>query len=262
MSHWIDSHAHLNAKQFADDLDATVERMRAAGVGEVINIGTDLEDSAVVAAMAEQREGFWATVGVHPHNAKGWDASSAEALRALAARPRVVGIGEIGLDYHYDFAPRDVQAEVFAEQLRLADALELPVVIHCREAMADTLAILDAHKDGGYRGVFHCFGGDAEEAGEVLRRGFHVSFTGPVTFKKAEATREAARAVPLERMLVETDCPYLAPVPKRGKRNEPAFVVHTAAKLAELHEQPLERFREQMARNTRALFPRMAAELG
>lgn len=254
---WIDSHAHLEDKAFDEDRAAVLERAREAGVAEVVNIGTDVARSRAVLALAREHAGLWAVVGVHPHHARSWDDAARAALVELAADPRVVGIGEIGLDYHYDFSPREDQARAFAAQLILADELDLPIVIHCREAMADTLAQLDAHKTSPYRGVFHCFGGDVDEAQAVLARGFHVSFTGPLTYKKADATRAAAKAVPLDRQLVETDCPYLAPVPRRGKRNEPALVVHTAARLAELHDVSVEQLAEITRANTRALFTRM-----
>lgn len=266
---WIDSHAHLGAEPFADDLDDVLARAVEAGVTEVVNIGTQLDDSRALVELAREVAGragaprLWSTVGVHPSHADRWDDSSADALRALAAAPEVVGLGEIGLDFYWDSnPPEDVQRAVFAEQLALADELALPIVIHCRDALPQTLEVLDAHaarrgQAGGYRGVFHCFGGTAADVPGLLERGFHLSFTGPVTFKKAEATREAARAVPPERLLVETDCPYLAPVPRRGKRNEPAYVVHTARKLAELHGIAEADFAALTTATTRALFAKM-----
>ncbi len=257
---WIDSHAHLDAAQFAGEVPLVVERARAAGVTDVVDIGTDVDSSRAVVALAEAHAGLWAVIGVHPHHAQRFDALAPAALTELAAHPRVVGYGEIGLDYHYDFCPRDVQREAFARQLELAAALSLPIVIHCREAMADTLAVLDAHGPR-HAGVFHCFAGDADEARAVVARGFHVSFTGPITYPKGEDRRAAARAVPLDRLLVETDCPYLSPIPHRGKRNEPAFVVHTARALAQVHGLTEEELSRVTRANTLALFTRMGGEV-
>jgi TatD DNase family protein len=220
----IDSHCHLDGKPFAADRQAVIRRAREAGVDTLVAIGLQ-----PAVELAEADENIYAVVGVHPHEAA--QASGLEAA-PLLSHPKVVAVGEIGLDYHYDFSPRDTQRAVFEGQLQLAAEANLPVVIHTREAWADTVAILKAH--GPRRGIFHCFSGGPAEAEEALALGFHLSFSGIITFPKAEDIREAARLAPLDRLLVETDAPYLAPVPFRGKRNEPAYIVHTARRLAEL----------------------------
>jgi len=245
----IDSHTHLDDAQFDEDRAAVIERARAAGVERMLAIGTgggppDLEAGVRLAA---EYPFMLATVGVHPHDAKKATEETFERLRALAAHPKVVAIGEIGLDYHYDFSPRDVQRAVFARQLNMAAEAALPVIIHTREAWQDTREILQREWRGA--GIMHCFTGDAAQAREALDLGFHLAFGGVLTFPKAEAVREAARIAPADRLLVETDCPYLAPVPHRGKRNEPAFVVETARRLAEVRGQAVEEIAELTAGN-------------
>jgi TatD DNase family protein len=237
---FVDSHAHIDGPEFDADRDEVVARARAAGVVAILNVGTgdphgtDLQRAVSV---AERYEGVYAAVGVHPHDARLFDERAAERVYELArSSERVIAWGEIGLDYHYDNSPREVQREVFARQLRLARELKLPVVIHSREADAETVEILKSEWGGAGRGgIMHCFGGGQEMAEGVLELGFMISFAGNVTFKKAEALREVARRVPVERLLVETDCPFLTPVPFRGRRNEPARVVETARFLADLH---------------------------
>ena len=237
---FVDSHAHIDGAEFDADRDEVVARAREAGVVAILNVGTgdphgaDLERAVRV---AEHYEGVYAAVGVHPHDARLFDERAAERVLELAqSSERIIAWGEIGLDYHYDNSPREVQREVFTRQLRMARDLSLPVVIHSREADADTLETLRAESNGaGRAGIMHCFGGGYELAAGVLELGFMISFAGNVTFKKAEALRDVARRVPLERLLIETDCPFLTPVPFRGRRNEPARVVETASALAELH---------------------------
>jgi TatD DNase family protein len=231
----IDSHCHLADEAFEDDLDAVIERARTAGVTEAVCIlaaGDDEEAEGARIVHAKWDAVRFAT-GVHPHSAGPYvgRASDAAAIaRTEAAAFRACAIGEIGLDYHYDFAPRDVQRDVFAAQLDLARELALPVIVHTREATDDTFAMLaDAP---GVRGVFHCFTGDAAMARRAVEIGFYVSFAGIVTFPKAGDLREAAAIVPADRLLIETDSPYLAPVPHRGKRNEPSFVGQVLATLA------------------------------
>jgi len=230
----VDSHCHLDDKQFAADRDAVIDRARAAGVERMMAIGTgdgppDLETAV---RLADAFPFFYATVGVHPHDASKAVDESFDRLRDLLAHPKVLALGEIGLDYHYDFSPRDTQRAVFVRQLELAREAGIPIVIHTREAWTDTLQILRENYSGA--GVFHCFTGGPAEAREALDLGFHLSFGGVLTFPKAEPVREAARLTPPDRLLVETDAPYLAPVPHRGKRNEPAFLVDTVRKLAEI----------------------------
>jgi TatD DNase family protein len=232
----IDSHCHLDSDQFDADREQVIQRALDAGVGHMVAIGTgngppDLEAGI---RLAGKYEAFYATVGVHPHDASKAVPETFEHLADLSRHPKVVAIGEMGLDYHYDFSPRDVQRRVFIEQMRIAAEARKPIVIHTREAWEDTISVIRSNWDPSLGGVMHCFSGGPKEAQEALELGFYLGFGGVVTFPKALDLQEAARQAPLDRILVETDAPYLAPVPKRGKRNEPAFVVETAKKLAAL----------------------------
>lgn len=245
----IDSHSHLDDAQFNEDRAAVIGRARAAQVERMLAIGTgggppDLEAGVRLAA---EYPFVLATVGVHPHDAAKAAEATFERLRALAAHPKVVALGEIGLDYHYDFSPRHVQRAVFSRQLAIAAEAALPIVIHTREAWDDTFEILRREWRG--EGILHCFTGDAEQARQALDAGFHLAFGGVLTFPKAEQVREAARTTPADRLLIETDCPYLAPVPHRGKRNEPAFVVETARRLGQVRGQAAEEIAELTADN-------------
>jgi TatD DNase family protein len=230
----IDSHCHLDAEKFSQDLDAVLDRAALAGVTRLLSIGTGDGPPELDRAvrLADRYQQVYASVGVHPHDAAKMTANSYSDLRALAQHPKVVAFGEIGLDFHYDFSPRDVQREVFIEQLRLAKDLSLPVIIHTREAWKDTLDLLRQHWNGP--GIMHCFTGDAAQAEEALAMGLHLAFGGVLTFRTAENVREAARITPDDRLLIETDAPYLAPIPWRGKRNEPSFMTETIKKLAEV----------------------------
>jgi TatD DNase family protein len=235
----IDSHCHLDSKQFDDDRDLVIERALTAGVETMVAIGTgdgppDLEAGV---RLADRYPFFLATVGVHPHDAAKASPEIFSRLVELMKHPKVVALGEIGLDYHYDFSPRDVQRDVFIEQMRIARDAGKPIVIHTREAWDDTIALLREHWQG--TGIMHCFSEGPERAREALDLGFYLSFGGIVTFPKAVEVQESARSTPGDRILVETDAPYLAPVPRRGKRNEPAFVMDTARKLAELRGETL-----------------------
>lgn len=245
----VDSHVHLDDSKFDADREQTIERALAAGVECMMAIGTgggppDLE---VAVRQAERHPFIYATIGVHPHDASKATPETFARMRQLAAHPKVLAVGEIGLDYHYDFSPREVQRAVFEQQLALAAESGKPIVIHTREAWDDTLAILRAHWQGG--GIMHCFTGDEAQARQALDLGFHLSFGGVLTFPKADAVRQAARVAPEDRLLVETDCPYLAPVPHRGKRNEPAFVVETVRRLAEVRGSAPEAVAEATTRN-------------
>lgn len=231
----VDSHCHLDDEQFAQDRDATIERACAAGIERMMAIGTgggppDLE---VAIRLAAQYAFIYATVGVHPHDAAKATPETFSRMAELARQPKVLAIGEIGLDYHYDFSPRDVQRSVFAAQLELAARTRKPIVIHTREAWEDTLALI---RESGLPngGIMHCFTGGPKEAEQALELGFHLSFGGILTFPKADNVRQAAALTPEDRVLVETDAPYLAPVPHRGKRNEPAYMVETARRLGEV----------------------------
>jgi TatD DNase family protein len=236
---FIDSHAHLDGEEYDADRDEVMARAREAGVVAILNVGTgDPHSGALERAVrvAEKYEGVYAAAGVHPHDARLFDETAERRLEEIVrGSERVIAWGEIGLDYHYDHSPREVQREVFARQLRLARAARLPVIIHSREADDETVAILRQEWQGSeLGGIMHCFGGSLTMAQSVLELGFTISFAGNVTFKKAESLREAARVVPLDRLLIETDCPFLTPVPFRGKRNEPARVLEVARCLAEL----------------------------
>jgi TatD DNase family protein len=241
----VDSHCHIDGDAFDADRAEVIERARAAGVEQMVVIGGD-----TAVQLAEQHEFIFATVGIHPHEASQASDDVFAKMERLLEHPKVIAVGEIGLDYHYDFSPRETQRAVFIRHLRMARGRK-PVVIHTREAWADTLAILEEHWDGP--GIFHCFTGGPGEAQEALERGFHLSFGGIVTFPKAQENREAARLTPEDRLLVETDSPYLAPAPHRGKRNEPAFVAETVKRLAEVRETTA----EHVAAVTSANFARL-----
>ena len=238
---FVDSHCHIDGPDYDADRDEVIARAREAGVTTMLNVGTGDPHSGAferAVALAEQRPEVYGAIGVHPHDAKLFDKAAQQRLIDLAKQStRVVAWGEIGLDYHYDHSPREVQREVFRRQLGIARELNLPVVIHSRTADEDTIAIWrEELSDYSRAGVLHCFGGSLEMAEEAIELGFFVSFAGNLTFKKADDLRAIARKLPLERLLVETDCPYLTPVPFRGKRNEPARVVETAKFLAELKD--------------------------
>lgn len=258
----IDSHAHVSSERFARDRDEVLARARAAGVQAFVDVGCSLESSRAALALAEAHaEGqpqVWAAVGVHPHDAKDWGDATRPALEAMSHSPRVVAIGETGLDFHYDLSPRDVQRRVFQEQLRLAQDLDKPLVLHVREAYDEALGTLDEvlgpWPGDAPRGVSHCFTGTADQALGFVRRGFYVSFTGVVTFKSAAQVQAAAQAVPLDALMVETDCPYMAPAPHRGRRCEPAFVVETARAVARLRGVDDEQVFSATLGNTRRVF--------
>lgn len=256
----FDTHAHLHAEQFDADRDAVIRRMREAGIAGVVTIGTDVPASRAAIDLADQHPDIWATVGVDPHEAASFGDSTLDELRELAGSPRLVAIGEIGLDYYWDKASRRVQASVFERQLDLARALRLPVVIHNREAHADMLAMLREwagdHPRRGVRplGVLHCFSGDVDMALESVDLGFMISLAGPVTFKNAKKPMAVAEAVPLEWLVIETDAPYLAPHPHRGQRNEPAYLRLTAQRIADIKGIPLETVAEATLANSKALF--------
>lgn len=253
----VDSHCHLDDEQFDSDRDAVMERALAAGVSSMLAIGTGDGPPDLEAAirLAVQYPSMYATVGVHPHEASKCGHEVLERLRDLARHAKVVAVGEIGLDYHYDFSPRDVQRNVFIEQIRLAGAAGKPIVIHTREAWDDTVSILREHGSPA-GGIMHCFTGGPKEAEQALGLNFHLSFGGVLTFHKAEPLRQAAAMVPEYRLLIETDAPYLAPVPYRGKRNEPAFVLETARKLAHIRGVKV----EQIAHITTRNFERLCVE--
>ena len=236
---FIDSHCHIDGPEYNADREEVIARAHAAGVTTMLNVGTGDPHSGAferAVALAEKHEEVYCAIGVHPHDAKLFDNAAQQRLMDLANQcGRVIAWGEIGLDYHYDHSPRDVQREVFRRQLLIARELQLPVVIHSRDADDDTIEILRGRSTNrNHTGVLHCFGGTLKMAEQAIDLGFYVSFAGNLTFKKADDLRAIAQALPLDRLLIETDCPYLTPVPFRGKRNEPARVVETARLLAEL----------------------------
>jgi TatD DNase family protein len=251
----VDTHAHLHFDRLIDDMPAVLDRARAAGLDAVITVGTAPRENAAVVEMAEREPLLWAAVGFHPHVAAAVKAVDWPVLEELARRDKVVALGEFGLDYHYEHSPRAAQQQVFAQGVRLARDLDLPLVVHTREADADTLRILDEEAAGAMpRGVFHCFSGTPDLAREALARDFYISFSGIVTFPNAAVVRDAAQIVPLERLLVETDAPYCAPVPVRGKTNEPSYVAHTIRRLAELYGLSEDDVRRITRRNAAHLF--------
>ena len=261
---FIDSHCHIDGSEYEADREEVIARALEAGVATMLNVGTGDPSSGAferAVELAENHENIYAAIGVHPHDAKLFDDAAETRLADLVKQSsKVIAWGEIGLDYHYDHSPRDVQREVFRRQLRIARSLNLPVVIHSREADEDTLNILrDELSDYHRAGVLHCFGGSFEMARDAIELGFHVSFAGNLTFKKAEDLRDIARQLPLERLLVETDCPYLTPVPYRGKRNEPARVVETAGCLAALHGKEVDEIGRITSENFMTLFAPAAA---
>jgi TatD DNase family protein len=270
MVKFVDSHAHIFYGEYRADLGDVMARAAAAGVVGIVCPGTNLETSRESVEAAERFPSVRAAVGIHPHEASSADDDVLAEVAALGSHPRVVAIGEIGLDYHYDYSPPDVQREVFRRQLDIARGLRLPVVIHSREAEADTLGIVaDAVRadpswrgrpdaDPVARGVFHCFPGDAELARKVIELGFYISFPGPLTFPvkppRTNLMAEVARSVPLDRVLLETDSPYLTPHPHRGTRNEPSYLVLVAQRLSELTGKPIGEIGEMTSRNTANLF--------
>jgi TatD DNase family protein len=247
----IDSHVNLHAPQFDEDRQAVIERARAAGVALMVNISDRVSNFAACRALADQPD-IWCTVGTHPHEAKEDPELSAQTLIALAADPRVVGIGECGLDFHYDLSPRDIQAQVFRAHIAAARETGLPLVVHTREADEVMGEILEAeHAAGPFRLLMHCYTSGAELARRCADLGAWFSVSGIATFKAAEDVRAVIREMPADRIIVETDCPYLAPIPHRGRRNEPAYVPHVLAKLAEVRGWSMA---EAEARTTEAFF--------
>lgn len=262
MTTFIDSHCHLDmlpdwveglpADARDANIDEAVRRAHDAGVRWMLNPGVTWHDMPRVQALTERHPSVFVAAGIHPHDAATWTKGSTERLKELAAHPRVVAIGECGLDYYYDHSPREQQQRAFREQIRVAKELDLPLIIHTRDAEEDTLRLLE--EEGATRGVFHCFTGSQELALAGVRMGFSISFSGVLTFKKSEALRAIAREIPADRFLIETDAPYLAPPPHRGKRNEPAFVVKIAETLAEVRGERLDEIARQATDNTVRLF--------
>ncbi|MCL6638414.1 MAG: TatD family hydrolase [Firmicutes bacterium] len=250
----FDTHAHLDDGDYGADREAVLERARSSGVRLIVNVGYDLESSRFSVELAERHDMIYAAVGIHPHGAAEVPENYLEVLEKLAGHRKVVALGEMGLDYYRDLSPRPVQQKVFREQLLLAGRLNMPVVIHDRDAHGDLLAILKSEGLGPAGGVMHCFSGSWEMAKQCLAMGFYISIAGPVTFPNAPKLKDIAARVPLDRLLVETDAPYLTPVPHRGKRNEPAHVRFTVAEIARLRGMEAEELARVCAANGRRLF--------
>ncbi len=250
----IDAHCHLTYEPFAD-IEAVLRRSRDAGVTGWVTIGTDLADSKKAVELVNRFENIFATVACHPHNAKSADNQTVTQLKDLAGNKKVVAIGETGLDLHYKFSPPQQQQDSFVRHIELAKELNLPVVIHSREAFDETMEILEAHKSGLKGLVFHCYSGDVRQAKIILDKGWHISLTGVVTFKNAETTREVAKYVPLDRLMIETDAPYLSPEPMRKQKvNEPALLIHTAKFVAALRGMEPAKFAEAVTATTTRFF--------
>lgn len=256
---WIDSHCHLGFKGMVEEEDEIIARARAAGVSPLINVesASSLESNHAAVALTERHSDIYTVVGSHPHDAVAMTPETFSAIKNLGSHPKVVAFGEAGLDYHYDRSPRDVQQGVFRDWIRAAKEEDLPLVIHTREAEEDTLTILEEEGVGEGDAVIHCFTGSLEFAHACIQLGCYISIPGIVTFKNAGDVREVAKAVPDNRLLVETDSPFLTPVPFRGRRNEPSYVTHTAAFVAELRGVPLEELAGQTVENTKRFFRKM-----
>jgi TatD DNase family protein len=251
----IDSHCHLTFDELLQDLDSVLQRSRANGIGTWITIGTNQSQSREAVALAQRTDGIHATVGLHPHDAKEWSDDLLAEMEQWAQLEKVVALGEMGLDFYYDFSPRAQQVKAFTEQLALAARLNMPVVVHTRDAFDETLAILKDFDGQLKRVVLHCFTGTAQQAKAGLDRGYFVSFSGVVTFKSAQSVREAALCVPMDRLMIETDCPYLSPAPMRKQKvNEPALLIHTANFLSQLKQVNLEDLARQTSHNTRHFY--------
>ena len=251
----IDTHCHLTFEPLAGDVENVLARSRAAGVTAWITIGTDTQQNRKAVELTDKFENMYATIGIHPHDAKNVTAEDLAELKKLAQNVKVVAIGETGLDFHYNYSKQPAQIRAFTRQLKIARELNLPVIVHSREAFDETIDILEQFGSGLKRVVFHCFSGSAQQAKIALDYGFYISFTGVVTFKNAQAVRQAAKIVPLDRLMLETDCPYMSPEPMRKQKiNEPALMLHTAGCLAELKGMDLADFAEAVTLTTKTFF--------
>ncbi|MDO4814852.1 MAG: TatD family hydrolase [Gemella sp.] len=251
----FDTHAHLNDDAFLNDLEETMNRAREAGVKLINIVGFDDKSIKKALEIVEKYEEMYLTVGWHPVEAIDFNQEKYEMIKEIAlTNPKVIAIGEIGLDYHWDKSPKDVQKEVFRKQIALAKEVNKPIVIHCRDAMADVLQILKEENAKEVGGIMHCFSGSVESMEIALKENFHISLGGPVTYKNAKMPKEVAKACPLDRLLIETDCPYLSPVPHRGQRNEVAYVKHVAQEIADLREMSYDKLAETTFDNACKLF--------
>lgn len=250
----FDTHVHLNAEQFEEDVEEAIQRAKEAGVSRMVVVGFDRPTITRAMELVEQHEALYAAVGWHPVDAIDMKDEDLAWIEELASHPKVVALGEMGLDYHWDKSPKDVQKDVFRRQIRLAKKVKLPIVIHNRDATQDIVDILKEEEAADVGGIMHCFSGSAETALECVKMNFYISLGGPVTFKNAKKPKEVAHAVPLDKLLIETDCPYLAPHPYRGKRNEPAYVKLVAEEIAALKNISYQEVAEATMRNANRLF--------
>jgi TatD DNase family protein len=250
----FDTHVHLNAEQFEDDLEEVIERAKSAGVSNVVVVGFDRPTIIRAMELVEQYDFMYASIGWHPVDAIDMVQADLEWIEELTRHPKVVAIGEMGLDYHWDKSPKEIQKEVFRKQIRLAKKVKLPIIIHNREATSDIMEILKEENAAEVGGIMHCFSGSPETAKACIEMNFYISLGGPVTFKNAKKPKEVAAEIPLDRLLIETDCPYLAPHPNRGKRNEPSFVRLIAEEIAEIKNVSLEEVAQKTERNAKKIF--------
>ena len=250
----FDTHAHLDDDRFKEDFKQVIEQCKEEGVELILNAASNLNSSHKSIALAKEYDFIYAAVGVHPHDAKSMDSKTIEILRDLAANPKVKAIGEIGLDYHYDFSPRDIQRQRFMEQIDLAKQLKLPIIVHDRESHGDIMELFKKMNVSGMGGVLHSFSGSVEMARECVKLGFYLSISGPLTFKNNIKTIEVVREIPLEMLLIETDSPYLTPVPYRGQRNYPVYVRYVAEKIAEIKGLSFEEVAQKTLENGKRLF--------
>jgi TatD DNase family protein len=251
----IDSHTHLTFEPLAGEIKTVLEHSKAVGISGWITVGTDTEHNKKVVSIINKYENLYGAVGIHPHYASKITETDIELVKELAKNQKIVAIGETGLDFHYDFSARDAQINLFKKLLQIAAECSLPIIIHSRDAFDETMEVIDKFSSKLAKVVFHCWGGTVEQTQIVLDKGFYISFTGVVTFKNAAQTRAAAKIVPLERMMLETDCPYMSPEPMRKQKiNEPALMIYTAQKIAELKNMPLEKFARQATKTTENFF--------
>ncbi|WP_130805540.1 TatD family hydrolase [Senegalia massiliensis] len=250
----VDSHAHLDDKRFNKDREDIIRELEENNIEFIVNPGADLDTSKSAVELARNNKMIYAAVGVHPHDVKDMDKNTIEELRKLAKEEKVVAIGEIGLDYYYDNSPRELQKKWFKEQIRLAKELDLPIIIHDRDAHEDTYNILKEENDEKLRGIMHCYQSSLEMSSQFIDLGFYISLAGPTTFKNAKTPKEVAKGIDLDRLLIETDSPYLTPHPYRGKRNEPKYVKYVAQTIADLKNVPLEEIEYSTTRNAKKIF--------
>lgn len=250
----FDTHMHLNARQFAEDKEEVMERAKQAGVTNMVVVGFDEETIPLAIEIAESYDNVYAAVGWHPVDAIHYKAEHLDWLEALTEHPKVVALGEMGLDYHWDISPKEVQETVFRKQIRLARKLDMPIIIHNREATEDIIRILQEEKASEVGGIMHCYSGTVSDVGPCLEMNFYISLGGPVTFKNAKEVKEVAKVIPLDRLLIETDAPYLAPHPYRGKRNEPAYVSLVAEEIARLRDMDYQTICDITTRNAHEIF--------